>query len=376
MPPSGRAGDTRRRWGPGGASLASAKAQPRRLEHRHALHRQTSFGRQVGRNQREKNSKFSLKSAEQRLDGAREELTQLEKMYKADDLTEETEEIILKRQKFAVEGAELGLESSRLFAERELKVSIPREYETLRSARRDQDAALALAEISLPKTLAKKRVDMEKLKRDQKKSEKRLAELKRDLESLHLTAPADGLVYYGTCDNGKWNGGAQVAKSLVPTGKLTANQVFLTLVDPDKLVLRATATEADLQHLRAGLKATAVPVSAPDRKLAAKVEDVSFIPAPGGGYEVKISFKKDSEVRLFPGMNAKVSVGESAEAEALVAPKEAVFTEGKKHFVYLAGPDGARPAQRTVKVGGTDGKLIEILDGLAEGDRILLNKPE
>lgn len=335
-----------------------------------------AYFEKTGRAQREKNSRFSLKSAEQRLEGAKEELSQLEKMYKADDLTEETEEIILKRQKFAVEGAELSLESARLFAERDQKTVIPREHETLKAAKRDQDAALPLSEVSLPRSLAKKRLDLDKLKRDQKKADKKLADLKKDLDNLAVTAPMEGLVYFGSCENGKWSGGAQVAKNLMPAGKLSANQVFLTVVDPDKLVLRATATEADLQHLKPGLKGSAAPVSAPDKKLGAKVEEISFIPAAGGGFDTRISFKKDSDVRLYPGMNAKVSLGESGNGEVPLAPKDAVFSEGRKHFVYLPGKDGAKAEKRDVKTGESDGKMTEILDGLSEGDKILLTKPE
>jgi multidrug resistance efflux pump len=363
------------------AELANLEqTTPAKLEAAQRGHRIASedlaYFEKTGRSQRERNSAFNLKSAEQRLEGAREELTQLEKMYKADDLTEETEEIVLKRQRFAVEGAVLGLESSRLFAERDMKVLIPREYETLRAARRDADAALALAEVSLPKTLAKKRLDLEKLRRDQKKADKRLIDLKKDLESLRVTAPIDGLVYYGTCENGKWSGGALVAKSLVPQGKLAANAVFLTVVDPSKLTLRATATEADLQHLRPGLKGTAAAVSAPDRKLAAQIEELSFVPSPGGGYDLRLSFKKDAAVQLYPGMNAKVALGETGRGEVPLAPKESIFTEGSRHVVYLPGRDGAKPEKRTVKVGETDGKLVEILEGLADGDKILAARPE
>ena len=42
---------------------------------------------------------MNLKSSEQYLVCAAEELNQLKKMYEADDLTEETEEIILQRSK-------------------------------------------------------------------------------------------------------------------------------------------------------------------------------------------------------------------------------------------------------------------------------------
>ena len=327
----------------------------------------------TGRPQREKNSRFNLKSAEQRLEGAREELRQLEKMYKADDLTEETEEIILKRQKFAVEATELSLESTRLMVDRDFKTLIPREQETYKATKKDQDYALALSDKTLPKALTKKRLDLDKLKRDQKKTDKKLIDLKKDLESMSITAPADGIVYYGACENGKWTSGGIVAKKLLPTGKLTANEVFITIVNPARMQLRATATEADLANLKSGAKGTAAPLSASDKKLPVKLEELGELPQPGGGFEAKLSFEKDPSLHLMPGMNAKVSIGDSGR-ESLLAPKDAVFTEGKKQFVWLS--KGAKPEKQAVKTGENDGKMIEILDGLSEGDKILATKPE
>jgi len=362
------------------AELANLEeTTPLKLETAKRTHRvaneELAYFESTGRAQREKNSKFNLKSAEQRLENAMEELHQLEKMYKADDLTEETEEIILKRQKYAVEAAELGLESMRLFNERDFKTLIPREYETLKATKKDQDQTLALSELTLPKTLAKKRLDLDKLKRDQRKSEKKLADLKRDLESMSITAPMEGIVYYGACENGKWTTGGSVAKKLLPTGKLSANEVFITIVNPDKLLLRAVATEADLANLKPGMKGTAAPVSAPDKKLSVRLDEIGFIPQPGGGFEAKLSFHKESGLRLMPGMNAKVSMGESSRTDTLLAPKDSVFSEGKKHFVYLPKED-AKPEKRAVKIGENDGKMVEILDGLEEGGKILVNKPD
>ena len=58
-------------------------------------------------------AQFSLKSSQQSLEYAEEELKQLEKMYDADDLTEETEEIVLKRAKNDVEQSKFYLKSTR-----------------------------------------------------------------------------------------------------------------------------------------------------------------------------------------------------------------------------------------------------------------------
>jgi len=334
-----------------------------------------AYFEKAGRALKEKTTAYNVKSAEQRLEGAKEELTQLEKMYKADDLTEETEEIILKRQKFAVDFAEFGLEASRQNAEQSLKTAVPREYETLKNQKRDQELALTLAEQTLPKTLTKKKLDIEKSKRDQRKAEKKLADLKRDLELLVVRSPADGIVYYGACENGKWTTGAAVAKKLIPTGKLTANEVFITIVNPEKLVLRSVVPESDLSQVKIGMEGKAAPVAAPEKKLEVKLEDLGDIPLPSGGFEAKLSIEREESVRLVPGMNCKVSFGESKKSDALLAPKDAVFIEGKQAYVFFAKGD-AKPEKRKVKTGDADARMVQLLSGVSEGDRILLQKPE
>ena len=326
----------------------------------------------IGRAQREKSAKFSLKGAENRLENANEELKQLMKMYEADDVTEETEEIILKRQKFAVEAAQFSLQSIKLSTTRDLDIFIPREHENLKNTRRDQELALALAEHNLPRNLNKKKLDYDKLKRDQKKAEKKLADLKSDMDLLTIESPMEGLVFYGANENGKWTTGGTVSKKLIPGGKLSANEIIMTIVNPEELILKATIAEADLGNFEEGMKGTASPISASKKKIPVELKELGELPSPGGGFEAQISFKKDKSVRLIPGMTCKVSFTEGNGGEQVLAPKDAVFGEGDARYVYLA--KGAK--KRNVKVGDSDDKMLAITDGLSTGDQILLKKPE
>lgn len=333
-----------------------------------------AYFEKIGREQREKSAAFNLKSAEERLAYALEELKQLEKMYAKDDLVEATEEIILRRQKFTVESAQFSLAASKLGTERDLKVLLPREAEALKSGKRDQDYALSLAEETLPKALSKKRLDVEKLRRDQAKSDKRLADLRKDLQLLTVKAPMDGMVYYGACENGRWLTAAVVAKKLVPTAKLTPTEVFMTIVNPDKVLLKAMIAEADLAKFKSGMTGQAAPVAAPDKKLAVKLEEISEVPSITGGFEATLSLQEPKPARLVPGMNVKVTLGENVRPDLPLAPCEAVFSEGGEKFVWLAKPDG-KPEKRAVKTGDTDNKQVEIVEGLEAGEKILLKAP-
>jgi HlyD family secretion protein len=330
-----------------------------------------SYFESTGRPQREKSVKFSLKGAEQRLENANEELKQLLKMYEADDVTEETEEIILKRQKYAVESSQFFLESQKLTTKRDLEVLIPREYENLKNTRRDQELALTLAEQNLPRALAKKRLDVDKMKRDQKKAEKKFADLKSDAELLTIKSPMDGTVFYGANENGKWTTGGTVSKKLIAGGKVSANEVIMTVVNAEDLLLKATIAEADLGNFKQGLKGTASPISAPNNKIPVQLDQLGYLPLPGGGFEAQISFKKEKGSHLLPGMTCKVSFSEG-EKEHVLAPKDAVFGESDAKYVYLA----KNSKKRTVKVGESDDKMVAITDGLSSGDQILLKKPE
>jgi HlyD family secretion protein len=330
---------------------------------------------ETDRAQKEKATTFSIKSAEERLDNAREELAQLEKMYKADDLTEETEEIILKRQKFVVESSEYFLETSKLSAERNLNTNIPREYENLRAQKSDQDLALQLAEQTLPNALRQKELALAKMRRDRKKDDDKLADLKADLERMTIRAPMDGLVYYGACENGRWTTGAVVAKKLIPGAKLAAKEIIMTIVAPNKLRIQTTAAEKDLAKLGVGLEGTAEPVSNPDQKFPAKLEELTYIPQPGGGFPATLSVKAAPDARLMPGMNCKISFDKETKSRGVLTPKGAVFAEGEQRFVYV-WQDQDKPMKRSVKIGDSDDKMIDVVEGLEEGQKILLQKPE
>ena len=76
---------------------------------------------------------FNLKMAKEWLEYEQEELHQLEKMYKADDITEETEQIVLKRARDAVDTRQVhGASDADRCTTRALKFAIPRRAEEVK----------------------------------------------------------------------------------------------------------------------------------------------------------------------------------------------------------------------------------------------------
>ncbi len=321
----------------------------------------------VTRGMRERDAEEDVKRIEQQLAYAREELDQLEKMYKADDLTEETEEIILERARNDVAYYEWIAEQTRARSQRALTTSIPREHDAQRRNVENQHLAWRQAESGLPEALKKKRLEIEAQERAREKSRERLADLEKDLAALTVKAPHDGVVYYGASSRGKWVTAATVERKLVPGGRLAAHEVFLSLVKPAPLQIRVAVPEAKLRHLETGQKGFAWPSFDADAEFRTQLKSVSFVPYADNTYDAVFTVPKlgADAPPLFPGMTGKVRLDLYEAEDALTAPKKAVHKDADGHYVHLK--DGTK---RRVKVGKANEKAYEILGGLKEGDEI------
>lgn len=331
----------------------------------------------VGRPMQEENAKHMVENSEFYLQSAEEELKQLQKMYRDKDLTEETEEFILKRQKHQVKMARVQLRHARIQSEETLKLTLPRQEATLREAAFKAGVALDRAKDALPATLNQKRLTLQKMMSDFARSTEKLENLKKDREALAVKAPADGIVYYGKCVHGQWATAALVAPRLVRGGQLQPEEVFMTVVSPRPLSVEATVEEKDLHLLKPDQKAKVTPAGYPDVKLTGRLTKVSHVPQTPGSFEARLSVEPgESAEAVTPGMACTVKVAAYHKDDALTVPASAVFTDdGDEDTRYVYLKKGAKPEKKTVKVGHSSGGKTEIVEGLQEGDEILTSKP-
>lgn len=326
-----------------------------------------------------RNMAMSVKRLTNWLEYEKEELRQLEKMYKADELTEETEEIILKRQRDYVERVAYILQDLQLEQGQLLKVHLPRRLKALKESAKLRAAAWDTARTTLPMNLRKKRLDLAKRTADREKAAEHIAKLKADRTALVVKAPASGIVYYGRCVRGKWTGATSAESALVRGGSLRPHQVLLTLVKSRPIFLRAVVGEKDLRDITVGLSGRAVPAGFPDLKLRATVSQVAATPFAAGKFDAKITVDLDGDTdALMPGMTCTVTFVPYKRRDAVSIPAKLVHTEelnDDEKFVYVHH-EGGEPEKRSVALGRKSGKKVEILRGLREGEEVLLSKPK
>jgi len=330
----------------------------------------------------QREAEHTVKARGNQLDYVKEELKQLEKMYKGDDLTKETEEIVLKRTRDELENMQFEYDLSKVRRDRTLKIELPRREETLKENVNRTALALQKAKTSLPITLDKQRLELEKQKVDREKAAEKLAKLQRDRGLMKVTSPADGRVYYGTSDHGRWAQAAQLASKLRKGGHVSADEVLLTVVDPGDVVVSATVPEKELWQLRRGLTGSAIPEGYNELRLPASLDEFSRVPTPEGKYlaTVLVDFARLPKDVPIPssGMKAKIKLNAYSSDHALTLPAKAIQTDQQNdeaRYVWLLGSDG-KPNRRNVTIGHRTDSVVEITEGLAAGDNVLREPPK
>ena len=336
-------------------SLATAK---RRMENAEA---DLAYHESTGQPAREESLAQSLQQSEDFLSYQKEELTQLLKMYEEDDITEETEEIILTRQKARVRDAENNLKERKRQNLRTLETTLPRELishqEKVETARIDY----ATAKLNLEREFQLKKLEVAKLERSLADAKEALAETQEDRKLFDIVAEFDGNLVYGEFGDGQWKKG-ETPKFLRAGGSVPARTVVLTLVAKDSpLALHALLESEKAVELQNSLKESG--------DAALQVEIAPF-PNLDGKHLVTLE-AQPAEAFQFPSQKDEAELVFYQSENAITIPNAAIKTkEDGSPYVMLKLSEG-EPEERAVKLGKKDEKVTEVLTGLEAGQVIV-----
>lgn len=319
-------------------------------------------------------AKENLKRAERSLSYQEEELKQLLKMYEEDGITEETEEIILKRQKASVESAKFSLIKAKESTQWEIEKSIPRQAVDLRRAYEQAKLAYETGQLNLPRTFSEKELAVAKSKRANIAADKDLAELEADEQFFGIKAPEDGVVYYGTIKDGSWSVG-ETSKFLFKDGSVPVGKTFMVLV-PDKTPLSAYGQLTQGQFLAVPADATGSLMidGSKEARYPVKIRKMANVPNGGNTYGLSMEVTLPEDHRLATGMTGEVKLITFQKEDAIVIPKKFIKTSEGKSTVKLKMADG-KMEDRLIKTGRTfdNNTAVEVIEGL-EVDQVILDQ--
>jgi HlyD family secretion protein len=152
--------------------------------------------------------------------------------------------------------------------------------------------------------------------------------------------------------------------------------LVMTLGDIDQVFVRGKVDEADIGRVQLGQPARIRVETFRDRIFNGRVTQISPMGVEKDNvtnFEVRVSIDNPGK-ELKANMTANAEIVLEEHANAVIVPEAAVAYDAQKNaFVDLVDP-GAKDGRRRVpvKLGVGNGTRIQVLEGLKEGDRIVL----
>ncbi len=144
----------------------------------------------------------------------------------------------------------------------------------------------------------------------------------------------------------------------------------VTVVSLDKVVVKATVTEEQINKLKQGQEVPVLVGAVSAGPLKGIISNIALAADPNSkAYPIKVQLDNPEQL-LKPGMFAEVQL-KSNQQETLLAPRQAVVKTSGADKVWVVA-DG-KAASREVTAGSSDGEKIQITGGLTEGEQIVIS---
>jgi macrolide-specific efflux system membrane fusion protein len=162
--------------------------------------------------------------------------------------------------------------------------------------------------------------------------------------------------------------GTIILRSVEPGQTFTTTDAILTM--SDRLTVKAQVDETDISQIKLKEQAEIVLDAYPGEKIKATADQIAFDSKTVNSvttYIVDVLPEGKTPEFMRSGMTANVTFFVKNKKDILVVASEALRVQNGSTYLMIQGPDG-KPQNREVKVGISDGKLTEILDGADEGE--------
>ncbi|MDD2250540.1 MAG: efflux RND transporter periplasmic adaptor subunit [Candidatus Cloacimonetes bacterium] len=216
-------------------------------------------------------------------------------------------------------------------------------------------------------------------------------EMIRDLDVpgkvTHVYATSSGIVIERNINEGE-----MVQSSLTSYGEGT---VIMKIADLNQMIIKSNINEVDISKFKLSQNAEISLDALPYEKYEGRVVRIApqaIIENNAKVFPIEISINTNGKIAK-PGMTANVTILADSRENVLVIPIRAVFSNDKNQdIVYLVtGNTTSTPATKAndkektsatpnyvstpIKLGTNDLLQVEVIEGLKEGDIILLNEP-
>ncbi len=202
-------------------------------------------------------------------------------------------------------------------------------------------------------------------------TKREMEELAEHKENCEIKATQEGTVAYA---NREWFD----ANERIREGATVRNQqdVFF-LPDMTKMQVKVNVHESVVNKIKSAMSASIRVDAYPDSPFQGKVNFVAELAtssfSSAKNYEVIVLVNSiPAELKVKPGMTAQVEISVGNYGEMLAVPIGAVTEHFQKSYIYVRDGIGTI-SRRMVTIGRTTHSYVEVLEGLKEGEVVMLD---
>lgn len=208
-----------------------------------------------------------------------------------------------------------------------------------------------------------------------RRTKETLEQNEKFLTQMTLYAPADGIVIYGNPDRPHSN------PDIKPGMEVWRGMILMTIPEMSDMVVNLDLPEQFRSKVKIGDRVIITPDSMPTVKFHGQIDQIPTLPVniifwdstSPKVYKSRIRFDQQSEL-LVNGMSVQIEVITNTIKDTLFVPVESIFEDKERFYVYLQTPNGGNK-EVDVKIGESNDRFVQILEGLNENDVIYLYRP-
>lgn len=206
------------------------------------------------------------------------------------------------------------------------------------------------------------RIDAD-LRSKQEEYDKTLEEYEEFEENI-----GDGMYIYADCDG-------SVAEVNVEAGDtLMSNQTMVAISNADEAYVSVSVSEDDISSLSVGQECEVTLSAYEGASVKAEIDTIAVEPSRSSGsvtYTVTVKIEASDNIKIYSGMTAEVTFIQKHTDNVLYVNSNAVEYKGNGRSVVLVYDENGEVTEKEVITGFSDGRSVEIRDGLSAGDKVL-----
>jgi len=212
-----------------------------------------------------------------------------------------------------------------------------------------------------------------------KRQSDKLKEIEKQIKATHINAPSDGLVLYATSTSSRnWRNNQE---PLAAGSSVREREALIHLPDTTKMMASIKIHETSVKKLTINMPACITVDAIPNTNFKGHVNKIAPLPDPSSFWmnpDLKVYnteiYIDNTANDLRNGMTCEVEIIVETLTNALYIPLQSVVKTNNKTTAFIVNKHG-KIEKRIIKTGSDNSRMIHVISGLKEGERVLLAPP-